>query len=120
MPQSGCYKLAQISGLIALRDSKSKVIARRVVAVRDGSCRYTYARLRRLSPRAFTRLRPTESCQGVLSGGRVQGGRNVVDRRLFEVANVLSLLAVGGRDFVGQVDDELAVLLHLNWRGLAF
>src|SRR6476660_9295659 len=57
--------------------------------------------------------------RGVLSGGRVQGGHNLVDRRLLGLAHVLAVLAVRSCDFVGQVDDELAVLRHLNWRGLA-
>ena len=54
-----------------------------------------------------------------LSAGRVEGGRNLVDRRLLRLADVLAVLAVGSCHFVRQVDDELAVLLHLYRRGLA-
>ena len=59
------------------------------------------------------------SAEDFLSGGSVQGRHYVIDRRLLGLAYVLAVLAVGSCDFVGQIDDELTVLLHLNRRGLA-
>ncbi len=54
-----------------------------------------------------------------LTEGRVQGSRDVVDRRLLGLAHFLTMFPVSGSNFVGQGDDEPALFVDLFRRRLA-
>ena len=56
--------------------------------------------------------------KGLLSDGRVQSLRDVVDRRLLGLTDVVTMLPVSRCDLVGQGDDEPAILFDLVRRGL--
>ena len=67
-------------------------------------------------PRTRERAGPR---QGFLGARCAQGCGDVVDCRLLGLAHDLTVLTMGGHDFVGQGDDEPTVLVYLDRRGLA-
>jgi len=56
--------------------------------------------------------------KGLLSDGRVQSLRDVVDRRLLGLTDVVTMLPVSRCDLVGQGDDEPAIFFDLFRRRL--